>query len=79
MLFKIKQKCEDMRLKEYINKFEVTGAELARATKVSAMTISRIINGYVPSLEIAAKIEDATFGKVRMRDMLPNKEEENGN
>ncbi len=62
-----------MRLSEYFEKYGVKAVWLAKKIGVSPQAISNIAKGANPSLEVAVKIEEATDGKVKCRDLLSNK------
>jgi len=62
-----------MRLPEYFEKYGVKAVWLAKKVGVSPQAISNIAKGANPSLEVAVKIEEATEGRVKCRDLLPEK------
>ncbi len=58
-----------MELQTYLDERGLSQREFAKIAGVSYVTISRICRGFEPSLAIAVKIEKATKGKVKPKDL----------
>jgi predicted transcriptional regulator len=67
-----KEGCGCMRLSAYLHKKYLTPSNFARISGVSQPTIWRIINkgNYFPSAKTVSKIEKATKGWVKFKDMI---------
>lgn len=60
-----------MKLKEYLEKYGVRQTFLCERLSISPQCLTRYLSGYNrPSLEVMAKMEDVTDGKVSIRDWL---------
>lgn len=59
-----------MKLKEYIEEVGIPINEFARRLKISPATIYNIFNDKDIRLSVAVKIEEATKGKVKCRELL---------
>jgi DNA-binding transcriptional regulator YdaS (Cro superfamily) len=58
-------------LRRWLFDHQMTGLAFAEKVGVSGAAVSQWVNGVrVPSLDLAIKIEDATGGAVKARDML---------
>jgi predicted transcriptional regulator len=64
-----------MQLKEYLYKYGIKHSFIAEKVGITKQCIARYIMGYNrPPLEVMAKIEDITNGKVSIRDWLKTDE-----
>lgn len=62
-----------MKLDDYFKKFSINKAGFAKSLGMSRSYIYWLINGGIPSVEAARKIEEATEGKVSKEELLfPN-------
>ena len=61
-----------MKLKEYLDKEGIKYSAFARKVGIHPQTIATIIKGYDTKLSIGVKIEEATNGAVRCRDLMPS-------
>jgi len=60
-----------MRLEAYLSQQNLKQADFAKQVGVTPATVSRLIAGQLaPSLDLAARIEDATKRKVPMRSWV---------
>ena len=60
-----------MKLAEYLRKNNITHGEFACMVGVQRPHITHILNGRKnPSIELAVRIEDATNGKVTLKDLM---------
>lgn len=65
------RKIGPMRLETYLSKQNLRQADFAKLVGVTPATVSRLIAGQLsPSLDLAARIEDATKRKVPMRSWV---------
>jgi len=63
-----------MQLKEYLRTERLTLSQFGRMIGRSHATVSRLCEGHSsPSLELAARIEEKTCGKVTPADFLATK------
>ena len=59
------------RIREYLEKREMTQDAMAETLHTTAANLSRIVNGIqVPSIDLAVRIKDATDGYVIPEDFL---------
>ena len=63
-----------MKLSEYFTLTKEPKLHFAKRINVTEHTIYNILNGNPPSLQVAVAIENATDGKVKCADLLPEKE-----
>lgn len=61
-----------MNIKEFLNKYDVTHDQMARALNISSIYVSHLANGKKPSAKLALRIEEVTFGKVKRSELLPD-------
>lgn len=60
-----------MHLKEYLDQAKISMAEFARRSGIARSIVGHIVLGTrLPSLLIAVRIEQATKGKVRPKDLV---------
>ena len=65
-----------MKIKEYLDKADMTYAFAARMIGVSRRCMGYIMTeGYIPSRKVALKIEEFTKGAVKAKDLLFPKED----
>lgn len=60
-----------MTLERYLKRHDLTASAFAKHAGVATSTITRILRGEMsPTLGLAKRIETATGGKVRIREMV---------
>ncbi len=59
-----------MKLHDYLEKYGTPTSLLARRTGISGSALHMIVNGSIPSLKSALRIEIATRGEVTCEDMI---------
>ena len=62
-----------MDLKTYLKKHDIPASWVAERAKVACATIHNILKGKDVLLSVALKVEGATGGDVKCKDMLPTK------
>jgi DNA-binding transcriptional regulator YdaS (Cro superfamily) len=60
-----------MYLEDYLDEYGIPVAEFARKAKVCVATIYKVMRGENLNLDKALRIEDASKGHVRCRDIAP--------
>ena len=67
-----------MKLNDYLEQQGITMTGFARKIGVHPKTIGFIIDGYDTKLSVALKIEKATKGAVKCKDLAPTKKRRSG-
>lgn len=61
-----------MRLEVYFETYGIKKVWFAKKAKISPQTLSRILRGEIPTMQTAEKIEKASGGVVRIRELMPD-------
>jgi len=68
-----------MDLSQYLEAYDISQRQFALRLKVQPLTISRILRKLQdPTLEMAVRIENETYGKVTCRELLGDKSKKIG-
>lgn len=63
-----------MKLKKYLTSQKMTIGQFALKSGISRITIHKYLNGSLPTLINAIRVEDATQGVVTVRDLVKRSE-----